>query len=318
MTGKKLWVTAVALVAVIAVGVAVWSGCGAKTVAKINGTSISQDELDRLVDRELAMYPQGMFPPGKEGDARKQQMKKDALNRLIDKTIMMQQAEKMGVAVPDSEVEKQIQDIKTRFPSEKQFNEALAKQKWTIEDLKDNIRNSVTVQRLMDKISPATKISDKDALDFYKKNKKVTFYSQEQIHAKHILVKNLKSAQDVESQLDKGKDFATLAKKYSTDPGSKNKGGDLGWSSLGSLVPEFEKAALALGKNEISKPVKSKFGYHIIQLLEKKQGRQIPYKEVKEQIKSMLSGQKRQEKLQKWIQEMKKKAEVNIEDSSLK
>lgn len=318
MTKKRIVLAAVSLAGILMIGALVWSGCGTKTVASVNGVGVSKAELDATIEKEIASFPAGMFPKGKEGEARKKQLEKDALNRLIDKTLLTQQADKLGLSVPDSEIEKQIKDIKSRFPSEKQFNDALAKQKWTLDDLKENIKSSVTVQRLMDKIAPASKVTDKEALAFYKKNKSTTFNSQEQIHTRHILVSKKPLADKIKKELDSGKDFATLAKKYSTDPGSKKKGGDLGWSSLGSFVPEYEKAALALEKNGISQPVKSKFGYHVIQLLERKKGRILSFKEVKDQIKSMLSGQVRQEKLQKWLEGLRKKAKIEIEDASLK
>jgi parvulin-like peptidyl-prolyl isomerase len=89
-----------------------------------------------------------------------------------------------------------------------------------------------------------------------------------QIHTRHILVANEQDASTVKKDLDAGADFAAEAKKYSTDTSNKDKGGDLGWFGKGVMVPEFEQAAFALKVGEISQPVKTTFGYHIIQVLE--------------------------------------------------
>lgn len=317
MTQKRVLATGAALVAIMLIGAIAWSGCGAKTVATVDGTGITQEELDAQAKKDMATLPANAFPKGKEGEARKLQVKKDSLTRLIDQLVIQQQAEKLGIKVSDADVEKQIADIKKRYPSEKEFNAALAQQKWTQEDLKDNMRNSAIVQELIKKLAPKVKVSDKAALDYYKKNRTATFTSPEQFHARHILVKDLKTARKAMDGLT-DENFAARAKKYSTDPGSKAKGGDLGFVSKGMFVPEFEKTALALDKKEISEPVKSQFGYHIIQLLEHKKGGVMSYKQVKDQIKSMIQNQKVQESMQTWLEKVKKASKIVIEDSSLK
>lgn len=104
----------------------------------------------------------------------------------------------------------------------------------------------------------------------------------EQVHARHILVATEAEARSIRQQLENGADFAELAKKYSTDGGTKNKGGDLGWFGRGVMVPEFEQAAFNLNINEISQPVKTSFGYHIIQVLEKDPNRPLDAEQLKQ------------------------------------
>src|SRR5689334_10212401 len=102
------------------------------------------------------------------------------------------------------------------------------------------------------------KVTDKELKDYYNNY-------QPDIRARHILVADEATANDIKKQLDAGAKFEDLAKKYSTDTGTKDKGGDLGWFGKGKMDPDFEKAAFALKVNEISGPVKTQYGYHIIQ-----------------------------------------------------
>jgi foldase protein PrsA len=117
--------------------------------------------------------------------------------------------------------------------------------------------------------------------------------------------------------LNEGAKFEELAKKYSKDPGSAEKGGDLGWFGTGVMVPEFEQAAYALKKNEISDIVKTEHGYHIIQLIDKKEKK--PLEDMKKEIEYELKVSKLDgEKVQKVMEEELKEADVKIEDKDLK
>jgi parvulin-like peptidyl-prolyl isomerase len=149
------------------------------------------------------------------------------------------------------------------------------------------------------------KISDDKMKDYYAVNKK-NYEKPERVKASHILIRPdasptsptgltdegaKKMAEDVLAKLKAGQDFATLAKKYSADPGSGNKGGDLGWFSKGQMVPEFEKAAFALGKGATSGLIKTQFGYHIIKVTDKDKGFEATFDKVKDKIKAELEKQ---------------------------
>jgi parvulin-like peptidyl-prolyl isomerase len=109
--------------------------------------------------------------------------------------------------------------------------------------------------------------------------------SAEQVHARHILVKTEDEANAARKEIDGGATFEAVASKYSTDPGSKDKGGDLGWFGRGVMIPEFEQAAFSLKPGEISAPIKTSFGYHLIQVIEKDPNRPLdpgPLKQAQE------------------------------------
>jgi peptidyl-prolyl cis-trans isomerase C len=135
----------------------------------------------------------------------------------------------------------------------------------------------------------------------------------ERIRARHILVASEKEAQAVAAKLAKGEKFEALAKQFSLD-GSKDYGGDLGYFSAPEMVPAFSKAAFALKKDEVSPPIKTDFGWHIIRLEDRKQGAAQPYDQVKSAIRNVLVRQKVQAKLAS----LKDSAKVEIVDPDLK
>ncbi|RMG57917.1 MAG: hypothetical protein D6713_08725 [Deltaproteobacteria bacterium] len=187
----------------------------------------------------------------------------------------------------------------------------------TFKDVEKNFRNSILIDLLIEKdFRAGVKVTDKDAKAAYNEHPEM-FEQGTKVRARHILVDSEKTANEVYDRLKKGEDFAKLAKEYSKDP-TKDRGGDLGFFGRGVMVPPFENAAFALKVGEISKPVKTRFGYHIIQVTERKAGKKVPFKDVKEQLKDYLQSKKVNEAIMKYIEELKKKAKININEDVLK
>ncbi len=156
-------------------------------------------------------------------------------------------------------------------------------------------------------------ISEKAAEVFYKDRVK-TMKPTEEVKARHILVKTEETARDLSEQLARGAEFAELAKKHSIDPGTKDQGGMLGYFSAGQMVPAFEQAAFTLKKGEVSDPVESRFGWHLIKLEERRQKPVPKFSEVKEQILNSLIHQK----TQAVADELRKKAKIEYIDPAIK
>ena len=156
-------------------------------------------------------------------------------------------------------------------------------------------------------------VSDDDAKKFYDEQVKA-IKPEEEINARHILVKDEAKAKEIAEKLAKGGDFAALAKENSDDPGSKENGGDLGYFGKGQMVPEFEAAAFALEKGKISAPVKSNFGYHIIKVEDKRMRQPPPFDGVKERIVNSLL----QKKAQTVGTDLRAAAKVDYIDADIK
>jgi peptidyl-prolyl cis-trans isomerase C len=143
-----------------------------------------------------------------------------------------------------------------------------------------------------------------DAVKAWFEEHKVQFASP-QVRARHILVKDEKEAKAILADVKKGGDFAAIAKEKSADPGSGKQGGDLGWFEKRRMVPEFADAAFAAEPGQVVGPVKSQFGYHIIEVQEKRES--TPFDEVKDKLKERV----RRELTQKYVEEIKKAATVS-------
>ena len=159
-------------------------------------------------------------------------------------------------------------------------------------------RRAMLAQASMRKAIDGLTVSDDEAQKFYTENQKL-FVQQERVHARHILVSGDENLAKVQEALKEGTSFDAVAKEYSIDPGSAANGGDLGEFPRGVMVPEFEKTAFALKEpGEVSEPVKTQFGWHIIKLEERIPESAAPFEEVKERILQELRDQKTQQVLQ--------------------
>jgi len=243
-------------------------------LAMVGNTKITQADLEREI-KNLPEFAQKLFEGG-EGKER-------FLNELIKKELLYQEALKRGIE-KDPEYQKKVEEFK---------------------------KITLIGQLLEKEIESKAKVTEQDAKNYYEKHK-AELASVSQIRASHILVKTEAEAKQILEKLKKGGNFAELAKKYSIDPGSAKNGGDLGYFSSGQMVPEFEQAAAKLKPGEISEPVKTKFGYHIIKVTDRKMGKPVEFEKVKSVIMQRLSAEKQKEVFDAYIEGLKKSYKVEI------
>lgn len=232
---------------------------------------------------------------------------KDKYGSTVLQQLTIEKVLSKKYTVKKSEVDKQVNDTKKQLGSS--FNTALQQYGYASEK---DFRNSVKVGLLEQKAAEATiHPTEKQLKNYYNNDIKP------KIKARHILVSSKSKAEDIKKQLDKGADFATLAKKYSTDTATASKGGDLGWFGAGEMDSDFENAAYKLKVNEISGPVKTSYGYHIIQLTGEKKKK--PYSEMKKDVvKQYKESKVTTEKIQSVLKKELKAADIKVKDEDLK
>ncbi|MFC5702745.1 peptidylprolyl isomerase [Cohnella faecalis] len=260
-------------------------GDGNKVVGSVNGVSITKNQL----------YDAMAATAGEQ-----------TLNNLIQEELVKQEAQKKGIVISDKEVEAEIAKIKKRFPSESDFEAALQQSGLTLEDLKKQLSMQLRIFKLLE---PRVKVTDEEVKQYFEANK-ASFDQPEEVRASHILVSTKAEADEIMKQLKAGADFAKLAKEKSIDEGSKNAGGDLGFFGKGVMVLEFEKAAFSLKVGELSEPLKTQFGYHIIKVTGRKEAKVATLENNKTEIRGQILQQKVDELSAAWLKELKSKAQI--------
>lgn len=304
----------VALVLAMALATLSTTGCsvlgvGGTVDATVNGEKIYAKQVD---EQFAQMQGQRTSFEGTQGAAMEKQFKQRILDKLISDALIMQEATKLGIKPTDAEIQQRYDQLKKQFASEAQFNDALQKAKLTPDKLKESIAQQLVIQKLMQRLVKNQAVTPKEIADFYKTNK-AQFVEPEKFHVQQILFKPTDKAlaEKVYKQVvGGGITIAAAAKKYSIDPQSRSRGGDIGFVSAAELVPEFGAAMTKLKIGQVSKPVKSQFGWHIIKVLGKKKAGQRTLSEVKEQIRLTIVQTRQRDAFNTWLADVKKKADI--------
>ncbi|MFH1288101.1 MAG: peptidylprolyl isomerase [bacterium] len=233
--------------------------------AKVNGEIITLSELEGEL-AQIREQVKKVYPPEEQNNALKVEQKK-MLNLLIENKVILQNAKKAGIEVMPAEVNRYLKEaisnMKKKFPDEETFEKALLERQTSLTELRrlyrSRIGEELVIQRYVEQeVKSKIEVSEKEIDDYFEKQK-------EEVRAKHILLKTEEEALAILDEIKAGGDFDELAKEKSEGP-SAEKSGDLGYFRNGDMVPEFSDAVFQMKKGEISGPVKTQFGYHIIRL----------------------------------------------------
>lgn len=283
------------------------TGSGDPSVAAtVNGTEISVDEVaerfeqakqDPQVAEQLQADPKATAS-----------IQATILTQLVISELLEQWAADLDIEATDQEVADERDALIEQMGGQEAFDTAVEQSGLSEEDVNLQIRQQVLQKEISAKVGEDSEVSDADIKAFYEENREARY--GEKATARHILVDSQEKAKQLMQQLRKGADFAKLAEKESTDTGSGAQGGELPEFGRGQMVPQFEEAVFAAKPGELVGPVKTEFGFHIIEVLDIKSGQELA--EVEEEIRGELSQSQGGEALQAELQKRTQEAEVTV------
>lgn len=252
------------------------------------------------------------------------QLRREAMDLLIEQTLVGQAAEKAGIEVDPAEVDKHIEDLRSVYNSDDSFRLKLKDDGFTEESYRDHITRMTAAKIFLDRIRiDAADVSDAELQRYYQDNE-ARLTLPERVRVRHILLtwKPLGTQDDraaIRKQMEpilerarNGEDFAALANEFSDDYATRNSGGDTGLFTRGTMVPPFEEVAFSLEPGEISDPVETVFGVHILRLEERSPSRLMPLDEIREQLREHVREEKMEAAVQKRIDKLKAESDVQV------
>lgn len=307
---KRLFI--VLSIALLAGVLAACGGGGSKSVpsdsvALVNGDTISKAQFNSLMDATAKVAKVNKQTPPKVGTPAYKSTADRVLAFLVQLDELTQKGKDLGVDVTDAQVQKQVDKVKQQYfkGNEAKFETGLAGQGLTVEIYKLEWRSQLLSQGIYNKVTKNVKVTPAQVTAYYDAHK--SSYTQAASRdVRHILVNSKSLADQLESQIKSGGDFAALAKKYSKDPSSAKVGGKL-TITKGQTVAPFDKVAFSLKTGSVSPPVHTQFGWHIIQALSAVKPQKVtPLASVKQSIEQTLLQQKKSDTMNAWLNQVKK------------
>ena len=295
-----------ALIAVLAVAACGGGSSSADVpdgaIAVVGDKTVTKEEFDALIEQQKknAEAQKQDFPAA--GTPEYEALKATLVKSLVEQKEWELEGESMGINVTDQEIETQLEQAKQQngLTDEQKYQAALVKLGLTDAQVRDRLRTQILTNKIYEAVTKKVTVTDADIQAYYDKN--ATQYQQPASRdVRHILVKTEAQAQKLHDQIQAGADFATLAKKYTQDTASKPHGGKI-TAFKGRTVPPFDEFVFSAKTGELSEPIKTQFGWHIIEVLSAiKPATTTPLDKVKDQIKSTVLQTKQQAALKAWM-----------------
>jgi parvulin-like peptidyl-prolyl isomerase len=293
-------------------------------VAVVDGTEISRAELDELIERSKKAYASQDQEFPRAGTPEYRNVQTQYVAYLVQREEFEQEAEKLGVKVTEKDVDKELNEfIKSRFQGKRAaFEKALKEQGFTVKAFRQTIRTSVLSQKLFDVVTKEVKVTDAEIQEYYTQNQS-SYSTPESRDVRHILIaekngdtvdfaSSKAKADGLYAQLRAGADFTALVKAHSDDPSAPQNNGKL-TVSRGQTVPEFDKVAFELKQGVVSQPVKTTYGYHLIEALSPvRKAKTTPLKDVRASIRATLLQERRTEFMTEWVQDLQEEYEDKV------
>jgi len=289
-----------------------------RVVAVVNNEAVTLSELLESVAHYL--YENRQPAPG-EGE---QALKERLLQRLVEHRLQLQEAEREKIVVEEDEVTEQLAELMKRagVKSQEELEGAVKAQGLTMESVRKRVREQIKIQKVVRrKVALRTTVTEEEIERYFLENRE-KLETGLSFHARHILIAPpspsdsdwevaRQKAEEVWELVRAGQGFAELARRYSRDPSAPD-GGDLGVTKQGELAPEIETQILRLRPGEAAAPFRTRLGYHIFKLEWKENLTDQALAQTKQQIRDILFRQKYQDRLETWLQQLRRRAVIEI------
>lgn len=289
-------------------------------VAIVNQEILTQKELQSMIES----FRTEIYPSLADPNFDSHRMGEEALWALIDERLQLQEAEREDITVRPEEIDESIREIrvKNRLNSDQDLERVIASQHMTMESLRQKIKTGIMLMKLQDRaVRSKVQLSDAEITDYFTRQNNG---GTESIRISHILfslpenadpaaVARIRDeAQRVREEVHKGREFSQAARQYSQDPDSAQRGGDLGYLRLDQMSLPFQQEVARLQTGQISQPVRTPFGFHLIQITDRKANQLVKGSELWNEIKAELLSQKAQKIYQQWREELRKQSYIEI------
>ena len=264
---------------------------GDQVLVRVNGVPIRQSEV---VERLLKRYGA------------------QAVDEMIDETLLRQAAKSTGVAADDKEVNRRLTKLQEQFGSRELFISQLEQAGSSLTKVKEDLADEIVRERLVMK-AKGLSVTDDELKKAFNENKD-KLGRPEAVHLRHILVGTEADAQDVVAKLKSGADFKTLARDKSLAASGKAAGGDYGFVARGMLPAEIDDIAFSMKAGEI-RVVPGPRGYHVLQVLDRRAAKPATFAEVKDDLRDMLMAEKIKKAAPEYLSELRRKADVKPGDA---
>jgi parvulin-like peptidyl-prolyl isomerase len=279
--------------------------------AQVNGKKISLEDFNQ----ELQRLNLDAEAPYMESEDHIKSLRKELLLLMIDKELLIQEAKAKGIKVSHQDLEVSVRELGRGYPPGKFKAESYLSDP-SNENWRSFVLEGLLIKKLIQQeIEASLSITDEEIRSFFLTHKQ-EFDRDREFRARQIVVESEMEAREILKLLQKGQDFAQLAKERSLSP-DREAGGDLGFFSLGQMPPEFDEVVSQLKKNEISDVIPSDYGYHIFQLMEIREPKEATWEEAKSKIQQILLAKKKDAAFQDWLYKLRSSARIKVNLKSL-
>ena len=290
------------------------------TAARVNGVEISNFRLERHFDDYVKNKGRNITKMINPKVYKK--LKREALDQLIEKEVVWQEAQRRNIVVKPEEVTAALKELESKHKSRDDFLRRIELAGFDEKSYAEYIKREIAIQRCLETAFVPPAVTDAEIHDYYAANPD-KFTRPERMRARHVLIKVEAGADapkreaargridQVLARARKGEDFAALARQYSEDS-SAAEGGDLGFFARGQMVPEFDAAAFQLKPGEVSGVVTTIYGFHVIKAEERDAGGLVPEAEVRERVRTAMEQFKRDQAVKEGVQALRQSAKVEV------